>query len=394
MSLSSIVLSASVRQILLSLQSTASLLATTQNDLATGNKANSALDNPTNYFTAATLNNRAGDISNLLDGIANGVPVLQSANTGITSLQSLVSNAQSIANQALQAPSGYTTKANTVSAAITNGGAGVGAGDLRGLGTVLSNSTNGSGVNDTKPPVPAKLRTQLSTLGITSDQKMGFWVGTIDFSSTTGTHVIPSTSNTTLDLSSATVQDFINAANLADNGTETWGFSSGHITVTGPGGATGSVNAAGSSGTAITALGISPISWTSANQTFGALTTGGSGPITLGSTLATLNTALTTSDTLTVNGKSITFNSGAGTSSSANGASIDLTTATVSDVLSAIDTISATATSSTVVSGKITLNTGTSNDLTLAGSALAKLGLAATTINRTGLSLSFGGGGQ
>src|ERR1700753_1260646 len=110
--MSGIVLSASVRQNLLSLQSTASLLATTQNDLATGNKVNSALDNPTNYFTAQSLTTRASDISTLLDGIGNGVQVLQAANTGITSLQSLVSNAQSIANQVLQAPTGYTTKSS------------------------------------------------------------------------------------------------------------------------------------------------------------------------------------------------------------------------------------------------------------------------------------------
>ena len=113
-----IVLSASVRQNLLSLQSTASLLATTQNDLATGNKVNSALDNPTNFFTAQSLNNRASDIGNLLDGIGNGVQVLQAANTGITSLQSLVSSAQSIANQVLQSPVGYSTKSNVTSAAI------------------------------------------------------------------------------------------------------------------------------------------------------------------------------------------------------------------------------------------------------------------------------------
>jgi flagellin len=102
-----IVLSASVRQNLLSLQSTASLLATTQNDLATGKKVNSALDNPTNFFTAQGLDNRASDISNLLDGIGNGVQVLQAANTGITSLQALVASAQSIANQVLQSPVGY-----------------------------------------------------------------------------------------------------------------------------------------------------------------------------------------------------------------------------------------------------------------------------------------------
>ena len=84
--MSGIVLSASVRQNLLSLQSTAALLATTQNDLATGNKVNSALDNPTEYFTAQGLTNRASDISNLLDGIGNGVQVLQAANTVLASL--------------------------------------------------------------------------------------------------------------------------------------------------------------------------------------------------------------------------------------------------------------------------------------------------------------------
>ena len=119
--MSGIVLSASVRQNLLSLQSTAALLATTQNDLATGNKVNTALDNPTEYFTAQGLNNRAGDISNLLDGIGNGVQVLQAANTGITSLQSLVASAQSIASQVLQSPVGYVPK-STVSSSAALGG--------------------------------------------------------------------------------------------------------------------------------------------------------------------------------------------------------------------------------------------------------------------------------
>src|SRR5499425_3212134 len=96
--MSGIVLSASVRQNLLSLQSTASLLATTQNDLATGNKVNSALDNPTNYFTAQSLNNRASDIGNLLDSIGNGVQVLQTA-------------------------TGYSTKSNVNSAALTGANA-------------------------------------------------------------------------------------------------------------------------------------------------------------------------------------------------------------------------------------------------------------------------------
>jgi len=110
--MSDIVLTAAVRQNLLSLQDTAALLSTTQTRLATGKKVNSALDNPTNFFTAAGLDARASDIGNLLDSIGNGVQVLQAADTGITSLQKLVDTAKSIANQALQQPSGYSTKSS------------------------------------------------------------------------------------------------------------------------------------------------------------------------------------------------------------------------------------------------------------------------------------------
>ena len=121
MSLSNITLTAAVRQNLLSLQGTADLLATTQGRLATGKKVNSALDNPTNFFTAAGLDARASDISNLLDSIGNGVQVLQAANTGITSLSKLVDTAKSIANQVLQQPSGYSARSTVTSAAALGG---------------------------------------------------------------------------------------------------------------------------------------------------------------------------------------------------------------------------------------------------------------------------------
>src|SRR5207249_517959 len=106
----SVILSSAVRQNLLSLQSTADLLSTTQGRLATGKKVNSALDNPTNFFTAAGLDSRASDINNLLDGIGNGVQILNAASTGIASLSKLVDTAKSIANQVLQQPSGYSAK--------------------------------------------------------------------------------------------------------------------------------------------------------------------------------------------------------------------------------------------------------------------------------------------
>jgi flagellin-like hook-associated protein FlgL len=142
--MSGIILSASVRQNLLSLQSTADLLSTTQNRLATGKKVNTALDNPTNFFTAQGLDNRASDISNLLDGISNGVQVLQAANTGITSLQALVDSAKSIANQVLQSPVGYSTKSNVTSTAIT----GATASNLLGPGTNNSVTATAAVLND------------------------------------------------------------------------------------------------------------------------------------------------------------------------------------------------------------------------------------------------------
>ena len=120
------------------------MLATTQNDLATGNKVNSALDNPTEFFTAQGLNNRASDIGNLLDGIDNGVQVLQAANTGITSLQSLISSAQSIANQVLQAPTGFSAKSSVTSVAIT----GATANNLLGTGATDATFTGAAEVDN------------------------------------------------------------------------------------------------------------------------------------------------------------------------------------------------------------------------------------------------------
>ena len=198
--MSGIVLSASVRQNLLSLQSTAALLATTQNDLATGNRVNTALDNPTEYFTAQGLNNRASDISNLLDGINNGVQVLQAANAGITSLQSLIASAQSIANQVLQAPTGYSTKSSFSSAAI----AGATANNLLGTYAAGTNaSVTGasalSGINLTAPA------TNASVTG-TVDVSTGFTVpGTAATSATLNTAAytpvdLSTTGTLTLDL--------------------------------------------------------------------------------------------------------------------------------------------------------------------------------------------------
>ena len=98
--MSNIALSAGIRANLLSLQNTAQLMQTTQTNLATGKKVNSALDNPLSFFTSQNLENRANSLNGLLDAMSNGIQTIQAANNGITSITTLVKQLQSVASQA------------------------------------------------------------------------------------------------------------------------------------------------------------------------------------------------------------------------------------------------------------------------------------------------------
>lgn len=95
-----VVLTAALRSNLLSLQNTQGLIDTTQYRLATGRKVNSALDNPQSFFAAQALNNRASDLTRLLDGIGQSIQVIKAADNGITALTRLVEQADSVAKQA------------------------------------------------------------------------------------------------------------------------------------------------------------------------------------------------------------------------------------------------------------------------------------------------------
>ncbi len=103
-------LSAAVRQNLLSLQNTADLMSGVQNKLATGLKVNSALDNPSSFFTASGLSSRARDLSTLLDDMGQGVQTLTAADDGLKSVTDLVESAKAKANQALQTSSQFERK--------------------------------------------------------------------------------------------------------------------------------------------------------------------------------------------------------------------------------------------------------------------------------------------
>ena len=474
--MSDIVLSASVRQNLLSLQSTADLLATTQSRLSTGKKVNSALDNPTNFFTAQGLDNRASDISNLLDGINNGVQILQAANTGITSLQKLIDSAKSIANQALQTTVGYSTKSNVqttipgataadlrgttsfasaaafsnvlytgaaggttpaTSAKTLGGTSGVSAGsnvlDNTGTGVAITAATKIYGASNA-------LTTQVNTKfadgdvftinGKTVTVKAATTPSAGSLASGTtgvsGNVVTDGSGNSTVYLNAATsVGDFLKAFDLA-SGVEVAANSGGTATVTTAAGQTpSSVNGSGAillqsttgqdltlTGKAddLAALGLTA-STGSGNATVQAFRT---------TSANSLSALVQAGSTLNVDGHVITFKDAAtpsaaslasGTSgvsgnvvTDGNGNStVDLQSASLSDVLNAIDlatgvqtatntngaavlaTASGQVNSSINVSGQLKLQTGVNSDLTITGTgnALSVLGLGGNTGNAT-----------
>jgi flagellin-like hook-associated protein FlgL len=116
--MSDVSLSKAVRSNLLSLKGTADMMAKTQDRLATGNKVNSALDNPTNFFTASALNSRAGDMNQLMDSMANGIQTLEAADNGLSSITKTLESMQSTLRQARQDKS-FQTASFTLDSART-----------------------------------------------------------------------------------------------------------------------------------------------------------------------------------------------------------------------------------------------------------------------------------
>ena len=73
---------------------------TTQERLSTGKKVNSAIDNPSSYYTAQSLTNRASDLSSLLDSMGQAVQTIQAANEGIEAITEFANQAKAIATSA------------------------------------------------------------------------------------------------------------------------------------------------------------------------------------------------------------------------------------------------------------------------------------------------------
>ncbi|MBN2233859.1 MAG: hypothetical protein JW706_01815, partial [Opitutales bacterium] len=98
--MSEVTLSAGIRSNLISLQNTNKLLSQTQTRLATGKKVNSAIDNPNNYFKAASLTDRATGLNGRLDAMGQAVSTIKSADQAITSIRTLTAQMKAVAEDA------------------------------------------------------------------------------------------------------------------------------------------------------------------------------------------------------------------------------------------------------------------------------------------------------
>ncbi|MBN9469474.1 MAG: flagellin [Bosea sp.] len=208
-------LSAGVRSALTSLSQTTAASQQGQYRLATGKKVNSAVDNPVNYFTAAGLNDRAGQMTNLLDGISNGIQTIQAASQGLDSAVKLVESLQSTVKQAqADAAANRPTKTGTALATSTE-----------------VTATGGKSLKD-----------------IALDKRIGKAGAVVGATASDAGHLIDTTTNTNLALtvsagattftvdlaSTATVRDLVNTINSSGLATASVD-DSGRLNVTGMG---------------------------------------------------------------------------------------------------------------------------------------------------------------
>ncbi|MDP3316833.1 MAG: flagellin [Devosia sp.] len=239
-------LSKAVRSNLLSLQSTAASMAKTQNRLATGLKVNSALDNPSNFFTASALNSRAGDMANLLDGMSSGIKTIEAADNGLKSITKTVESMQSTLRQARQDKSNKTssyelnlgaTPAGTEQLSLSGGAVGATAVDVD-----LTTTTNtAAAVSDSGSVGSLTTSSTLADAGITISGASTFTVSdgtnTNTFNVTnTGTQTVGDLINSINGDSALAVTASINSSGqftlTADNNTV--GIATGGTVDTGP----------------------------------------------------------------------------------------------------------------------------------------------------------------
>lgn len=102
-----------MRTNLIGIQDTSQLMETIQKRLSTGKKVNTAIDNPTNYFTAANHLSRADKLDSKKDLMNEAIQTAKAASAGIDGIKKLMESARGIAQSALTATGSTVTNLKT-----------------------------------------------------------------------------------------------------------------------------------------------------------------------------------------------------------------------------------------------------------------------------------------
>jgi flagellin len=359
--MSDITLSRAVRSNLLNLQGTAELLSKSQERLATGLRVNSALDNPTNFFTASGLNSRASDLSQLLDSVSSAIQTVAAADKGITAITKLVESAQATGRQALQTAATVTQTNVSAEATVT--------------GTVAIGGDTAATTAGT-----VDLSGDLSTAGVTSGQSLTITIGSVTrviAFNNTGTPGVGEDAAVDLDGADdapgggddALGPDLVTAVNTAFGGTPAALNGSNQLEIT-AGNTTDSITVTGTAKTALGGTGLADAAPTNAaitalfgtNLTIGANTltfATGSGGISNRAELATALASLAGGITGSLNGTNQIELTGSSGNPFTVGGTVDAATAFgITE-----QTYSATTTTATVVNPKRAELVETYNDI-------------------------------
>ena len=95
-------LTAPMRSNLIALQQTTKLQSKVQQHLSTGLKVNSAIENPSSYYTAKSLGNQAKDLSSLLDSLHMGIQTIKAAQNALDLGLNFLTQAQALGNTAIE----------------------------------------------------------------------------------------------------------------------------------------------------------------------------------------------------------------------------------------------------------------------------------------------------
>ena len=231
--MSDITLTSSIRKNLLSLQNASKLLDTTSERLSTGKKVNSALDNPSSFFTARGLTNRASDLTGRKDGLGQAISLLQATDKSISSITTLVGQAKATAQAAEEASTaGITSLTSTAASFIGTGDTGVATLSTEAIAATTANSSSLSIKGQAGTIVnAASTLTQMTGAGVADASTLIFTLGVDQGQTVDGAVTGTSTIN-----GASTITQTLTALNALTGITAAFNTATGAIDITGIGG--------------------------------------------------------------------------------------------------------------------------------------------------------------